>query len=173
MLNWRVIGIDPGISGAIAVIDTDGTVEAIDLPTIGEGTKRELDAAWLLRWVIHQCPDLMCCENVWAMPSQPDGHGKRRGMGAASAFRFGLGIGQIRAVMQCSGAPFSLVVPTVWKKFFQLKGSNKEQSRQLALRLYPRAADVLRRKLDHQRAEAILIATYGLERARLHQRKVI
>jgi hypothetical protein len=43
----------------------------------------------------------------------------------------------------------------------------KEAARQLALRRFPSAAEFLKRKLDHQRAEALLIANYDLERGHL------
>jgi len=147
----RVIGIDPGINGAIIAIDEDGTVDGMDLPTLGEGTQRELNAQQLLTWVIHQCPDLIACELVSSMPGQ----------GVASSFRFGFATGQLRAVMQCSHVPYALYTPSKWKRHYGLKGGDKEKSRQLALRLFPKAAELLRLKKHHQRAEAILIANYA------------
>lgn len=162
----RILGIDPGINGACALLDTDEkSVEVIDLPTLGEGKQREIDAAWLYGWVLRGCADHAFIELVTAMPSTPDAKGQRRGMGAASAFKFGFATGQLRAVLQCSRVPFSLITPATWKKSYGLKGPDKEKSRQLALRLFPQAAGDLKRKLDHQRAESILIANYG---AKLH-----
>jgi hypothetical protein len=151
----RVMGIDPGIDGALAILDyQDKTVEVIDIPTLGEAKQREVDAGWLLGWVLRGCVDHIYCEAVHSMPEQ----------GVASSFKFGLAVGQLRAVMQCSRVPFSLITPQTWKKHFGLKGSDKEKSRQLALRLFPHAASDLQRKMDHQRAEAILIAAFGYER---------
>jgi hypothetical protein len=158
----RIIGIDPGIEGAVGLVDTEtGEIEAFDLPVIGEGTKRELDARWLLNWIVNACADHLYCELVNAMPSIPDATGRRRGMGAASAFRFGFGTGQLRSVMQISATPFTLVTPQRWKGHYKLKGKDKEPARQLALHLMPKAAPILKRKMDHQRAEALLIARYG------------
>lgn len=165
----RIVGIDPGISGALALVDfEEKTHIVIDLPTLGEGKQRELDARWLLYWVINQSPDYAYCELVTAMPSIPDADGKRRGMGAASAFKFGFAAGQLRAVLQCSRVPFALITSRTWKKHYGLKGPDKEKSRQLALRLFPAAAGDLKRKGDHQRAEALLIANYGWERMAQH-----
>jgi crossover junction endodeoxyribonuclease RuvC len=150
MKMMRVIGIDPGLSGAIAITDGE-TVDAIDLPIIGEGTQRELDGQQILTWIADQHADLIVCELVHAMPKQ----------GVASSFRFGFAVGQLRAIMQCSSVRYALYVPTVWKKHYGLRGKDKDKSRQLALRLFPSAAGLLRRKRDHQRAEAMLIANYG------------
>lgn len=164
----KIIAIDPGMSGAYAILDVsnhDGTttlIDACDLPTMGAGTKREMNGSALFHAVSGHVLAHAYIENVFAMPSIPDEKtGKRRGMGAASAFKFGMGVGAVRTVIQCVGIPYRLIVPRVWKKYFALVGPDKEQSRQMAIRCFPRKCDLFARKMDHQRAEAALLGLYA------------
>lgn len=172
MERLRIVGVDPGIDGAAAAVETTGRglctfVDVIDLPSLGEGSQREIDDLELIRWLRWIAPSHAFIELVSAMPSIPDENpesknfGKRRGMGAASAFKFGFGCGQIRTSVRGCKIPINLVVPRVWKKLYMLKGANKEPSRQKAIQLHPEASEKLKRKKDHQRAESILIARYG------------
>lgn len=168
------IGIDPGINGAAAAYcygDEEGPAfvsDAIDMPTMPDGSKRQIDAAAFARWLdrVQQTlggpPARAIVENVRAMPSPPDAtDGERRSMGAASSFRFGFAAGQIRAVLQVRYVPIRMVEPRVWKASFDLEGGDKEGARQLALLLFPHVAHLLARKKDHNRAEAMLLAHYG------------
>lgn len=154
----RIVGIDPGISGALAVYDTAAASDVIDLPTIGEGPSEMLDAKIILRQILVWCPDLIVIERAMAMPRQKDG--EAHSMGAASAFKFGKGFGQIIGAVQVSGTPWIMVMPGVWKKFFRLS-KDKEIARQLALQKFPDLHEKMRFKYQHQRAEALLIAMYG------------
>jgi len=162
-----IIGFDPGINGSAAALcpaDADGPefiADAIDLPTMPDGSKRQIDDFALERWlrrlgrVSHAV-----IENVRAMPSIPDEDGERRSMGSASAFRFGMAAGQLRAtVRMVLQIEPEFVEPAVWKRYFALS-SDKEESRRLALRLFPHSAYLLTRKKDHQRAEAMLVAKW-------------
>ena len=169
----KIAGIDPGINGAAALIDAayfsqapeKMTVgDAIDMPTIGESTKREIDVLALVKWLKHWQPDHVYLEYVNAMPSIPGPDGKRRDMGAASAFKMGLVVGQIRTCVVGCKIPFTLVTSGKWKKAAGLSGGarNKEASRQLAMRLFPECHNLLARKRDEARAEALLIARYGV-----------
>jgi hypothetical protein len=165
----RIGGIDPGINGALALLDVDAegrlvVVDARDMPTVGESTKREVDVLALIRWLKDHEIDHVYLEYVNAQPSRPDPEtGQRRDMGVASAFRFGFIAGEIRACVVGCRIPFTIVAPAKWKKLAGLPGGagNKEASRQLALRLFPDAHNLLARKRDEARAEAILIARHG------------
>jgi crossover junction endodeoxyribonuclease RuvC len=158
----RILGIDPGLSGGVAVYFVDiKRWLVIDLPTVGEGAQRRLNAPALRDWLGNPPPDHAFIESVQAMPSIPDKFGIRRGMGVASSFRFGRVTGAIEATVACCNIPITLVVPQSWKRFYGLRGSDKEASRALALRRFPTAASHLARKLDHGRAEAMLIAYFG------------
>jgi len=54
-----------------------------------------------------------------------------------------------------------LVKPALWREYFDLLGRDKEASRMLAQRLFPAMSDKLTRQMDHNRAEAMLIAWFG------------
>lgn len=162
-----IVGLDVGIRGAAAALcpaDADGPEfisDAIDLPVMADGQKDQIDEEALADWLRAVKATHAVIENVRAMPSIPGNASVRRSMGAASAFRFGLAAGQIRATCRMMGLEVDFVEPSVWKRHFRLKGPDKEQSRQLALELWPASAYLLRRKKDHQRSEAMLIAKYG------------
>ncbi len=162
----RIVGIDPGISGAAALFDPGSSPasglrwQVIDLPVVGD-LKRELNAAGLRDWLRKFSPDHAFLELATAMPSIAGPGGKRRGMGTAGAFRFGGIFYAIKAILSCCDVPFTLVPPAIWKKSYGLKGSDKERSRLRALQLFPDQAAMLARKMDQNRAEAMLIANYG------------
>jgi len=81
--------------------------------------------------------------------------------GIASSGRYMRAVGTLEGIVSCLNIPTTFVTPQKWKKFWGLKGSDKERSRSLAVRRYPEIASMLARKLDHGRAEAALIAGYG------------
>lgn len=151
-----ILGIDPGLTGALALLDHTGrVVMSEDLPTIARGSsakvKREINPAGLLHLLRIYSKDIKCAvvEQVASRPVQ----------GVASVFSLGHSYGTITATLAVLGIPVHLVAPTTWKRHAGLS-SDKEQARALATRLYP-SID-LHRKADHNRAEALLIARYGL-----------
>jgi crossover junction endodeoxyribonuclease RuvC len=146
----RVLGIDPGLNGAWALYSGPGDVVIGDLPTVGEKTKREVSGA-LLAALIPGNLDLAVLELVHARP----------GNGVSSMFRFGEASGVCKGVLGATGVKWRTVTPQAWKAFHGLRGSEGEDSRKLALQLVPKAAQYLARKMDHNRAEALLIALYG------------
>jgi hypothetical protein len=166
-----ILGIDPGVSGAAALYDRTLPsascprrwlfVDIIDLPVIGD-EKRELNPTAFRDWLSIYSPEHAYLELVTAMPSIPGADGVRRGMGAAGAFRFGGFFYAIKAVLACCDVPFTLVTPQKWKAAHGLKGSDKEASRARALQLFPDTAASFARKKDQNRAEAALIASYGV-----------
>jgi Holliday junction resolvasome RuvABC endonuclease subunit len=153
----RVLGIDPGaVSGGCAIVEigngvTPQLVDAIDLPIIGVKAKQRIDVLALRTWIQQHRPDRAVIERGQAMPRQ----------GGSSGFKFGRGCGALEATIQLLEVPMTIVEPTAWKKFHQLRGGDKEASRQRALQLFPAAHSLLARRKDHGRAEATLIALYG------------
>lgn len=156
MTEPTIIGIDPGFaSGAVAVLASKGD-EVLDLPTImTKGVNVHALAEILLRSGAQHA----FIENVGSMPKQ----------GVASTFRFGYGVGQIHTAVALAGIPMTLVTPSAWKKAHGLVKAKsegvadfKERSRARALQLFPALAHMLSRKKDGDRAEALLIARYGL-----------
>jgi hypothetical protein len=80
----------------------------------------------------------------------------------ASSARIGA-CGAIEATNAAAGVPSRLVSPQAWKKHFALRGPGKEPSRQLVISRLPQQTGYFARKADHGRAEAVLIALYGLD----------
>lgn len=147
-----ILGIDPGIEGAWAVLDSFGQlVSSGDLPVVGEGKKRMVSAPLLAGVLdVHPISEAFV-ERVGAMPGQ----------GVSSMFRFGQAIGTINGVLGARHVPVSYVPAAVWKRHFKLPGE-KEPSRLLAIETWPDKALIhFNRKKDHGRAEAALIALWG------------
>jgi crossover junction endodeoxyribonuclease RuvC len=156
----RILGIDPGISGAIGVLDDAFKLVAVtDMPTMQRGRtskKQMVNDVELARIIREYAPDIAIIEQVQAMPRV----GSASGMGAASAFNFGDSAGCVRGVVGALGIERHFVVPQAWKKRAGLVGSDKEASRARAINLWPAAP--LGLKKYSGRAEALLIARYGL-----------
>jgi crossover junction endodeoxyribonuclease RuvC len=149
----KILGIDPGVRGGLAIVMiNDGAapqlVDAIDIPVTGVGAKERVDVLALRTWVIAHQPQHALIERAQAMPKQ----------GASSGFKYGRAVGAIEAALACCEIPMTVIEPTAWKKFHQLRGSDKEAGRQRALQLFPAAHALLARKKDHGRGEAALIA---------------
>lgn len=156
-----LMSIDPGLSGAVCFFGSGTILELLDIPTLPDGaSNRQVDIMALCRRIDKHKPTHAIIENVQPMPSIPGANGIRRGMGAASSFRFGFAVGQARALVTCYGLEVRLVHPQSWKRWAGLKGPDKEQSRQKALVLMPSAARWLPLKKDHNKAEALILALY-------------
>lgn len=158
-----LLAIDPGLSGAYCFMTSGFIAEIGDMPTLPDGSNRQVDIMAMCRRIDKHKPTHAVIENVQPMPSIPGANGIRRGMGAASSFRFGFAVGQARALVTCYGMELRLVHPQSWKRWAGLKGPDKELSRLKALEMFPAAAPFLPLKKHHGRAEALLLALYGLD----------
>jgi crossover junction endodeoxyribonuclease RuvC len=155
-LSRLLLGVDPGVHGGLAIVAIDDGVaprliEAIDIPITGTKAKERVDALALWGWITHHKPQHAYIERAQALPKQ----------GSSSGFKYGRAVGAIEAVVACCEIPVTIVEPSVWKKFHQLHGRDKEGGRQRALQLFPAAHALLARRKDHGRAESALIALYG------------
>lgn len=164
-MTMRVtFGVDPGLSGAVAVLLDGEPGPILDMPTFHNGTANEVDAAKLatfIREVRAGHPGAyfsVCIERVRAMPDRSGGAVRK--MGAQSSFNFGDGFGQVKAVFRVLGMHPVLVEAQTWKHYYGLRGAEKDASRELAIKRFPSSADRLARKKDHGRSEAMLIALY-------------
>lgn len=81
-------------------------------------------------------------------------------MGAQSSFNFGDGFGQVKAAFRLLGLKPELVEARTWKRSLGLIGLEKDDARLSAIRMFPVAEPMLRRKKDHGRADALLLAAY-------------
>jgi crossover junction endodeoxyribonuclease RuvC len=155
------IGIDPGVSGGVAIVSGSAAklVTAVPMPVMlasKSSTKQAVDVhdlARLLRaWVTESRGDIQAMiEDVHAMPGQ----------GVTSMFSFGRGVGRVEGVIAALGVSIEYVTPGLWKRYYRL-GAEKDQARTLAQQLYPEQN--LARKKDHGVAEALLIARYAAMR---------
>jgi crossover junction endodeoxyribonuclease RuvC len=160
-------GVDPGLSGAIAVLLDGEPDDVFDMPTIDDpkATRGEVGIASLATVVcglIAQNPGAYvsaCVEKVRAMPNKVKG-GVPRTMGAQSSFNFGDGFGQVKALFRIKGIPMQLVESSSWKRHYCLTGQEKDAARILAIKRFPSMADQLNRKKDNGRADALLIALW-------------
>jgi len=147
-----ILGIDPGLSGALAFMDSELLV--YDMPTVeisrNGKKKRQIDLQKLLSilklWPVTHC----YLENVNAMPGQ----------GVSSMFQMGRGYGQIEMALAALNIPVTYITPQVWKKKMAVP-KDKDGARQRASQLMPQWSHNWDLKHDHGRAEAALIALYG------------
>jgi crossover junction endodeoxyribonuclease RuvC len=79
-------------------------------------------------------------------------------------FRFGCSYGATKMALAACGIPYTVVAPAKWKPAVGIQtGADKEQSRLRALQLFPDQAANLTRKKDHARADAMLLAYFGMK----------
>jgi crossover junction endodeoxyribonuclease RuvC len=149
----NIFSCDPGLYGSAAVLDAQGElIEVFDLPTIGEGTQRRVDAANFADLIReHGQYRFAIIEQVSAMP----------GNGVASMFRFGQSYGTILGVIGALAIPLRHATPGQWKRALKLT-SDGETSRARAIETWPAQAELFARKRDHNRAEAALLGLYAL-----------
>jgi hypothetical protein len=155
----RVLGVDPGISGALAIVEAiNGVpmlVDAIDMPSSGTGAKARVDIIAAAQWIAKHAPSTAYVERAQAFPGQ----------GASSGFSYGRATGSIETVVALCSIPMTIIEASGWKRRLHLPGKDKEAARQRALQLFPSQHALLARKRDHGRAEAALLVVASLERA--------
>jgi len=151
----RILGVDCGLCGGAAVIDTVAPhlVDAIDLPVYGVGAKRRIDAIMFANWIRVHEPAIAYVERSGAWPHQ----------GNASAFIYGRATGALETVVQLTGVELHIVEAATWKRAFGLRGGDKEACRLAVLAIFPASAHLFGRKRDHNRAEATLLAAFGCD----------
>jgi crossover junction endodeoxyribonuclease RuvC len=152
----NIIGIDPGLDGAVAIIEPSEFM-VWDTPTLtvkgAKGNRREYAlvqmADWLRPWA---GTSVAFIENVHAMPGQ----------GVRSMFTMGYGVGAWHAILATLGIIYTTVTPQRWKGvLLDGMGKDKDAGRLRAMQLFPSKSHLFDRKKDDGRADAILIAEYG------------
>ena len=155
----KIIGIDPGLSGAIAVLENNKVLNIFDMPVMPEGkkNKRQLNSAQLVSLIkanIKSDEDIaVIVEQVNAMPGQ----------GVTSMFNFGQTFGAIKGVCAALELPIFFVRPSKWKKHFELINASKDASRTKVIEMYPTLSSELAKKKDVNKSDAILIARFYSE----------
>ncbi len=151
------VGVDPGFSGAIAVLDGK-KVTVTDTPTYkiksGKKNKNMYNEAMLV--AIFSSFDPMsvhiAIEKVHSMPGQ----------GVASMFSMGEGYGLLRGIITALKLPYTLITPQSWKKeMMSGQGKEKSASCHRAQQLFP-TAELFGPKggAKDGRGDALLIAEY-------------
>ena len=153
------IGIDPGLNGAIAFLDTEkGHLSVVDMPVLelirNGKAKREVSAHGLSSvFTLAENVSHAVLERVGAMPGQ----------GVTSVFSFGRSVGLVEGVLAARGITASIVTPQAWQKAAGVRGG-KDGSRQRAMELFPNYAGLFARKKDDGRADAACMAWYAATR---------
>ena len=153
-----IFGIDPGVSGAISVLEDKKIIEVFDMPTMidGKKNKKQVNGSQVTNIIKERLNTdkekevVVVVEHVNAMPGQ----------GVTSMFNFGQSFGVIKGICSALSLPIYFVRPTKWKKYFNLIKTNKDASRTKVIEVYPHISSKLSRKKDSNKADAILIARY-------------
>ena len=155
----KIIGIDPGLSGAIAFLENNKVLGIFDMPVMSEGkkNKKQLNSAQLVNIfrenMNNEEETIVVVEQVNAMPGQ----------GVTSMFNFGQTFGAIKGVCAALNLPIFFVRPSKWKKYFELLNSSKDASRTKVIEMYPKLSNQLTKKKDVNKSDAILIAKFYSE----------
>lgn len=149
-----VVGIDPGISGAIARYNSSEASAATqliiwDMPIL-EVNKKKTISPYLVANILKEAAAPVYIEKVAAMPNQ----------GVTSMFNFGKGFGVILGAAAGLGLQTTQVTAQQWMKALRCQ-KGKDANRERACELFPQYADMFTRKKDDGRADAALLAYYA------------
>jgi hypothetical protein len=159
----RILGVDPGLSGGLVLLDNGKPVLRHVMPVIeikkakGKGTRREYDIPMLAMLIREANPDSAVIELQHAMPGQ----------GGVSMFSIGLGYGILRGLVAGLSIPYSIVHAKTWGKVMFAdcaKQDTKAMAAVICGRLWPdidwRATE--RCKKAHEGlCDAALISEFG------------
>ena len=147
-----VIGIDPGASGAIVMLEDDVPIEWLVMPTYKVGSATRVNASELCYFMDQgKFVNHIFIEQVGAMPGQ----------GVSSMFNFGHSCGTVMGVVGALGYAHTMVTPQKWKKTAGLIGTDKEAARARAIQLWPEWRALDTKGKGQAFADAALIARYG------------
>ena len=153
-----IVGIDPGIAGAICFFSDGKIIDVLDMPTMADGKKNKKQVNG--RQIFNEISNLknkyinepvsVVVEQVSAMPGQ----------GVTSMFNFGQSFGVIKGICSAMELPIYYVRPAKWKKYYNLLNSEKDASRTKVIEMFPKISHKLSKKKDNNKADAILIAQF-------------
>ena len=151
-----IIGIDPGVSGAICIL-TDGKITKIyEMPTMidGKKNKKQVNGAEVTNIInkelVNEKDINVVIEHVSAMPGQ----------GVTSMFNFGQSFGVLKGICAALKLPVHFIRPVKWKKHFNLINTEKDASRTKVIEVFPYISSKISKKKDANKADAILIARF-------------
>lgn len=152
----RRIGIDPGIKGAVVMLEDDTPVEWALMPTMKIGSQNRVNAvalAALLRVYGHSYRQVHAYVELV---------GARPGQGVTSMYSFGHSCGVIAGVLGAFEIPVTYVTPQMWKMRSHLTNKDKDASRSLAIQMWPHWRELDKKGQGQALADAALIARYGI-----------
>ena len=140
-----IIGIDPGISGAICFFENGEVKEIIEMPTMADGkkNKKQINGTQIYNEILVRVRDFskkdifVVIEQVSAMPGQ----------GVTSMFNFGQSFGVIKGICSAMQLSTYFIRPVKWKKYFGLIKSEKDASRTKAIEIFPYISSNLSKNL--------------------------
>ena len=153
-----IIGIDPGISGAICFFENGQVKEIINMPVMADGkkNKRQINGPQTYNEILKRINNypkkdiIVVIEQVSAMPGQ----------GVTSMFNFGQSFGVIKGICSAMQLSMFFIRPAKWKKYFSLIKTEKDASRTKVIEIFPYISSELSRKKDSNKADAVLIASF-------------
>ena len=153
-----IIGIDPGISGALCFFEDGKVEEMLEMPVMAEGkkNKRQINGPQIYNEISKRVNKfqkkdvIVIIEQVSAMPKQ----------GVTSMFNFGQSFGVLKGICSAMQLSMYFVRPAKWKKYFGLIKTEKDASRTKVIEIFPYISSQLSRKKDSNKADAILIASF-------------
>ena len=153
-----IVGIDPGIAGAICFFSNGNVIDVIDMPIMPEGkkNKKQVNGRQIFN-EIKLIKSKFLNENISAVVEQVSA---MPGQGVTSMFNFGQSFGVIKGICSAMNLSMYFVRPAKWKKFFNLINSQKDASRTKAIEIFPYFSMNLTKKKDANKADAMLIASY-------------
>ena len=123
-----VIGIDPGLTGAIAVLTEGGEfVQGITMPSGGGRVLIAELVEFLTPWIEEHSIAMVVIEAVHSHPGQ----------GVASTFKFGRSLGAVEGAIEALALPLLPMPPQTWKARLSLPKGDKDGARQFAMRRWP------------------------------------
>ena len=156
-----IIGIDPGITGAICFFEDRKIIDLVEMPNmaVGKKNKRQVNGAQVYNEILKRIKNYnkkdikVVIEQVSAMPGQ----------GVTSMFNFGQSFGVLKGICSAMQLPMYFVRPAKWKKYYNLINSKKDASRTKVIEIFPYISPQLSKKKDSNKADAILIASFFYE----------
>ena len=153
-----IIGMDPGISGAICFFENGEVKEIIDMPNMADGkkNKRQINGPQVYNEISSRIKNIpkkeivVVIEQVSAMPGQ----------GVTSMFNFGQSFGVLKGICSAMQLSMYFIRPAKWKKYFGLIKTEKDASRTKVIEIFPYISSQLSRKKDSNKADAILISSF-------------
>ena len=141
-----IIGVDPGISGAICFFENGRIMDVVEMPTMTEGkkNKRQVNGSQIYNEISKRINKIekqnirVIIEQVSAMPGQ----------GVTSMFNFGQSFGILKGICSAMQLPMYFIRPAKWKKYFSLINSEKDASRTKAIEMFPYFSSQLSKKKD-------------------------